>query len=227
MTEGLPDDWITRSVKARDGFFTTFLVSSYSPRLVRWCAAAGIKPNSVSVASMILGFLAAASFGVGERWALIAGAVLLQVSFTFDCVDGQLARATDTTTRWGAWLDASFDRLKEMLVYFGLAWGWTRTVGGDEVWTFAIVALALLATKHAVLSSYDAVQPGSVPAHAQHVGALGWLRRVIPLPIGERFAVISVTAAVADARVTFWVLMVWGSIALAWTVSGRLVRSLA
>ena len=36
------------------------------------------------------------AFATGERWGLVAGAVLLQIAFTIDCVDGQLARYTRT-----------------------------------------------------------------------------------------------------------------------------------
>ena len=46
------------------------------------------------------------------------------------------------------------------------------------------------------------------------------------LPIGERFALISLTAAFFDARVTFVALLAWGGLALAWTTYGRLSRSL-
>ena len=39
-------------------------------------------------------------------------------------------------------------------------------------------------------------------------------RRSLAFPIGERFAVISITAALFDARVTFIVLLAWGGFAL-------------
>ena len=67
--------------------------------------------------------LAAAAFATGERAGLVAGAVLLQVAFTLDCVDGQLARYTRTFTKLGAWLDSIFDRGKEYVVFAGLAIG--------------------------------------------------------------------------------------------------------
>ena len=63
-----------------------------------------------------IGFLAAAAFATGERWGLVAGAILLQAAFTTDCVDGQLARYTRTFSKLGAWLDSIFDRTKEYVV---------------------------------------------------------------------------------------------------------------
>jgi hypothetical protein len=93
------------AVKSTDGFFTTFFVSPYSKYIARWAARRGLTPNQVTTVSMLLGVLAAAAFATGERWGLIAGAVLLQVSFTTDCVDGQLARYTRQFSKLGAWLD--------------------------------------------------------------------------------------------------------------------------
>jgi phosphatidylglycerophosphate synthase len=52
-----------------------------------------------------------------------------------------------------------------------------------------------------------------------------WVKKAIAFPIGERFAAISVTAALFDARVTFIVLLAWGGFAAAYTVAGRLLRS--
>src|SRR4051812_48702322 len=95
------DARLRAAVKANDGFFTTFFVSSYSPHVVRWAARAGLTPNQVTVFSMFLGVLAAAGFATGERFGLIAGAVLLQAAFLFDCVDGQLARYTQRFSALG------------------------------------------------------------------------------------------------------------------------------
>jgi hypothetical protein len=54
-----------------------------------------------------------------------------------------------------------------------------------------------------------------------------WLRRIVVLPIGERFALISLTAAVATPRVTFVALLGWGAFATLYTGLGRVLRSLA
>ena len=54
-----------------------------------------------------------------------------------------------------------------------------------------------------------------------------WARKMIVFPIGERFAAIAITAAFFDPRVTFLTLIVWGGIAATYTLTGRLLRSLA
>jgi hypothetical protein len=229
---------LASAVKASDGFFTTFFVSPYSKYIARWAARRGWTPNFVTSLSMLVGVLAACAFATGERWGLVLGAVLLQAAFTLDCVDGQLARYTRTFTSLGAWLDSILDRGKEYVVYAGLAIG-----AGQDVWLLAAAALALQTTRHAGDFAFNQARDEAlkarlaVPQHkrdrddpllAAHepAGPRQWARKVFVLPIGERFALISLTAALFDAQVTFLALLVWGGLALAYTSAGRLERSL-
>ncbi len=259
------------AVKSTDGFFTTFFVSSYSRFVARAAARIGLTPNQITVLSMCLGVLAAAGFAYGHRWSLIAGAVLLQVAFMFDCVDGQLARYTRTFSRFGAWLDSVFDRGKEYLVYAGLAIGSVRGFGVNA-WPLAAAALSLQTVRHMLEFSYWDVhykalasapqppldQPGDrpgpppeqdtalvrAPAAIHNEGgtaarALGisrlldkppgvhWLKKMIVFPIGERFAAISLTAALFTPRTTFIVLLVWGGIGGIYSLSAHLMHTVA
>ncbi len=52
-----------------------------------------------------------------------------------------------------------------------------------------------------------------------------WLKRMIAFPIGERFAVISLTAALWSPRTTFVALLTWGAIAFVYMHGGRVLRS--
>ena len=255
------------AVKSADGFFTTFFVSPYSRYIARWAARRGLTPNQVTLASLVIGVLAAAAFAVGERWGLVAGAVLLQAAFTTDCVDGQLARYTRQFSRFGAWLDSILDRAKEYLVFAGLAIGAARA--GDPVWLLACSALVLQTVRHTSDASHAFMQREGTGAVRQppleqpldHAGAalearrtaaspppprrgsfaarvlsswarlddvrvVRWLKRMAAFPIGERFAVISITAALFTPRVTFIALLAWGGFAIAYTQSGRVLRAI-
>jgi phosphatidylglycerophosphate synthase len=242
------------AVKASDGFFTTFFVSPYSRHVARWAARRGLTPNQVTTASMLLGVLAAAGFATGERWGLVAGAALLQLAFAADCVDGQLARYTRRFSAFGGWLDSMFDRGKEYVVFGGLAIGASRT--GDPVWLLACCALTLQTVRHMADFAYGAVEhraalsapqpPLAEPSDGMAAGGTGaagralgrwqalnrtaallWLKKMIAFPIGERFAVVSITAALLDARATFVALLAWGGVAAAYSLSGRVLRSVA
>jgi hypothetical protein len=287
------------AVKGSDGFFTTFFVSTWSRYVARWAARAGITPNQVTVFALCVGLLAATAFATGERAGYIAGAVLLYLSFVFDCVDGQLARYTRRFSKFGAWLDSVFDRAKEYAAFAGLGIG----AANPEVWVLAAATLTLQTLRHSFDFSYGATDreaiaetphpplaqspdeaaartrlkvrgtldaklgalrsrprpegedeemepeengddpretppPGSPRplarrilgfwrAFDRRVPGVVWIKKMAAFPIGERFAVICLTAALATPRTTFIVLLAWGGFALLYTSTGRTLRTIA
>ncbi|MFH8766387.1 DUF5941 domain-containing protein [Streptomyces althioticus] len=219
------------AVKARDGFFTTFCVSPYSRHLARWCARRGLTPNQVTTASLLTALIAAGCAATGTRAGFVAAAVLLLGSFVLDCADGQLARYSLQYSTLGAWLDATFDRAKEYAFYAGLALGAART--GDDVWALALGAIILQSCRHVVDFSFAEAGAGasggpaaSLSGRLDRVGWTVWVRRMIVLPIGERWALIAVLTAATTPRVTFWVLLAGCAFAAAYTTAGRVLRSL-
>lgn len=236
------------AVKSRDGFFTTFLISPYSRYLARWCARRGLTPNQVTTASLATAVLAAGCAATGTRGGFVAAGVLLLLSFVLDCTDGQLARYSLQYSTLGAWLDATFDRAKEYAFYAGLALG-AANADGDDVWALALGAMVLQTCRHVVDFAFNESIAGTAAAaggtaHARRgtggdnspafalserldrLGWTVWLRRMIVLPIGERWALIAVLTAVTSPRVVFVVLLVGMGLAGSYTTAGRVLRSL-
>ncbi|MDG5802471.1 DUF5941 domain-containing protein [Streptomyces ossamyceticus] len=221
------------AVKSRDGFFTTHFISPYSRYLARWCAHRGLTPNQVTTASLITALIAAGCAATGTRGGFVAAGLLLIFSFVLDCTDGQLARYSLQYSTLGAWLDATFDRAKEYAYYAGLALGAAR--GGDDVWALALGAMVLQTCRHVVDFSFneanhDATANTSPTAalsdKLDSVGWTVWVRRMIVLPIGERWAMIAVLTAVTTPRITFYALLVGCAFAATYTTAGRVLRSL-
>ncbi|MFD6494617.1 DUF5941 domain-containing protein [Streptomyces sp. NPDC060188] len=221
------------AVKARDGFFTTYCISPYSRYIARWCARRGLTPNQVTTASLITALIAAGCAATGTRAGFVAAGLLLLFSFVLDCTDGQLARYSLQYSTLGAWLDATFDRAKEYAYYAGLALGAAR--GGDDVWALALGAMILQTCRHVVDFSFneanhDATANTSPTAalsdKLDSVGWTVWVRRMIVLPIGERWAMIAVLTAFTTPRITFYALLVGCAVAAAYTTAGRVLRSL-
>jgi phosphatidylglycerophosphate synthase len=67
----------------------------------------------------------------------------------------------------------------------------------------------------------------SLIGRLDRVPGILWAKRILVLPIGERFALISITAALGSPRLTFTALLVWGGIAALYAVPGRILRSVA
>ncbi|MEV7085050.1 DUF5941 domain-containing protein [Streptomyces sp. NPDC093085] len=57
------------------------------------------------------------------------------------------------------------------------------------------------------------------------VGWTVWVRRMIVLPIGERWAMIAVLTALTTPRTVFWALLIGCSFAACYTTAGRVLRS--
>lgn len=238
-----------------DGFYSTFVVRRLSKPLTRVALRLGLSPNAVTLGSFAIGLGAAGAFALGYRWALVLGAVLLQVSLVVDCVDGEVARATRRFSALGAWLDASTDRVKEYLAYAGLAIG-AAAVHGIDIWPLALVMVVLQTTRHMTDYDFSRVQrrrealvlPRSIRvADDGAVGGAGgwsvqgamelssrinrrnavrWAKRAIHLPIGERWLIISVVAAVLGAQWALGVLLAAGLLALGYVTAGRSLRTL-
>ena len=87
--------------------------------IVRALAAAGVTPNSISVAGVLGNAAGAALVASGS---LAAGGVVVILASALDMLDGGLARATGRATPFGGVLDSTLDRISESVVLFGIAW---------------------------------------------------------------------------------------------------------
>jgi CDP-diacylglycerol--glycerol-3-phosphate 3-phosphatidyltransferase len=84
---------------------------------------AGLTPNMLT----LIGFAIASLGGVlaALEWWLLAG-VVATIGAGFDMFDGAVARATGTVSKLGAFMDSTFDRWGEGVVYVGIIIGSTQ-----------------------------------------------------------------------------------------------------
>jgi CDP-diacylglycerol--glycerol-3-phosphate 3-phosphatidyltransferase len=78
----------------------------------------GLTPNALTVIGFGISVVAAVA-AAQQSW-LLAG-LLVIFGGIFDLFDGALARATNTVSRLGAFLDSVFDRAGEGVLYLGIA----------------------------------------------------------------------------------------------------------
>ena len=229
---------LRRVVESDDDLFTTVFVSSYSRYLARWFAHRGLAPNVVRLLSAVMAAVAALTAASGSRAGYVTAAVAMYVSFVLSRTEGQLARYSLKFSPTGSWLDATLDRAKEYAVYAGLAFGAAHN--GDDVWLFAALAMALQTVRHHLDFAFEEGARGQAADGGEQAGAgagagertggnrVGfWVRNVLDLPTGERWALIAVLTALATPRTTFIALLTWGLVAGAYTTFDRVRRSLA
>jgi phosphatidylglycerophosphate synthase len=80
----------------------------------------GLTPNALTLIGFGIAIIAA-GLAVAHLW-LPAG-LLVVFGGVFDLFDGSLARATGKASTFGAFMDSTFDRWGEAIVYIGVIWG--------------------------------------------------------------------------------------------------------
>ena len=104
--------------------------------IVRWLALSRINPNVLTFMGLVVNTWAAFLFGAAnaenqKRMFFYAGLVIIFSGF-FDLVDGQVARATNRVTRFGAFFDSVVDRYSDASQFRGLLVFYAR--GGRFFW---------------------------------------------------------------------------------------------
>ena len=80
----------------------------------------GLSPNALTVIGFLIACVAAVAAGA-QAW--IGAGLLVVFGGVFDLFDGALARATNQVSKLGAFMDSTFDRWGEGVVYIGILWG--------------------------------------------------------------------------------------------------------
>ena len=114
--------------------------------LGRSLAQAGVSPDMVTVAGTVGATVSALVFY--PRGAFFVGTLFIWGFVMFDMVDGAVARAGGSSSRFGAVLDSSCDRIADAAVFATLAWWFARH---DQP---ALLAAALLCLVLGSLTSY-------------------------------------------------------------------------
>ena len=124
-------------LKGRDAWWTCFAIDPLAGPLVRWSAPrAWVTPNRLTVASALVAVAAAAAFAADL---LVVGAIVYQLSFLLDCMDGKLAKLRGQSNPWGGFYDVAADTIRFVACYVALA---TVVLPSQpEAWELALVAL--------------------------------------------------------------------------------------
>jgi CDP-diacylglycerol---glycerol-3-phosphate 3-phosphatidyltransferase len=143
--------------------------------VARRMAAAGLTANHLTLigfAICIVGALLAAI-----EWWLLAG-IIATAGSAFDMFDGAVARVTGTTSKLGAFLDSTFDRWGEAIVYLGIVIGCSRAGFDTGVW------LATAAMGAAFMVSYARARAESLGfAPGKGMAAVGLAPREVRVVI--------------------------------------------
>jgi len=141
---------------------------------VRLLARTPITPTAITWFGFLLAVGAAVL--IIKEHLLVAGFVMLIAGF-FDMLDGALARRTNQTTRFGAVLDSTLDRLSEAVLLLGIL---VHYAGEQSLTGILLVSVALIGS---LLVSYIRARAEALGFECQ-VGLFTRTERVIVLVLG-------------------------------------------
>lgn len=145
-----------------------------------------LTPDALTWLGLITNIAAAVAIAYDH---LIVGGVLVLISGLFDILDGALARFTNNTTRFGALLDSTFDRLAEAALFIGLL---VLYVGKGDI---ILITLLFLAMVGSFLTSYVRARAEGLGLECQS-GLFTRVERVIILVLGLLFNQIPIAVAI-------------------------------
>ena len=139
--------------------------------LVRLLSALQVRPDTLTILGWTLSVCAAVLFGLG--YARVAGLVML-LGGLFDALDGDVARASNRMSAFGAFLDSTLDRLSEAAIFVGIIYFYAAAARPFEA------LLAGTAMTFSLLTSYARARAEGLDIECQ-VGLLERAGRVVIL----------------------------------------------
>lgn len=179
----------------RDGYFDRVLNRHLSRPLSRLLLPFAVTPNQITIAALVLSFVAAACIALPGIAGPVLGALLLQVTAVLDCVDGEIARAKVLETDWGEWLDITSDTLIHVATFLGIAVHAWPDLGHTTAW-----ALGALFTVGGLASFVVVTRAENTEDQWKDGG--GWRSRLLALLLAtlttRDLSVLVLVAAAAD-----------------------------
>jgi phosphatidylglycerophosphate synthase len=112
-------------------------------RLLPFLFRRPVNPNLLTATGTGISLLAGAAFAQGR---FVAGGLLMLAGGAFDLLDGMVAREHGLSSRFGAFLDSTLDRVADMAVLLGIAMHYAQSgqPGGVLLAGYALCASVLV-----------------------------------------------------------------------------------
>jgi phosphatidylglycerophosphate synthase len=142
--------WLLRSlIKDSEGFMSRHVERRVSLALTRRLAATRITPNVMTLVSVAVGLAGAPFFLSSRPLHQVVGGLLFLTHSVLDGCDGELARLKFLESPAGARLDFWGDNLVHVMVWSGMAIGWSLATGA--AWPLLVGAVAVAGTAASAL----------------------------------------------------------------------------
>jgi len=136
-----------------EGIVGTLLIRKISIRITKYIARTNLTPNQITFISFLIGIVGAYFISSGIWRDLIIGGILIQLSYVFDNVDGEIARLKGLGSAKGAFIDATLDRIKEGAIFVAISMAVYAQTHNYLAWVFGFVAFFSVVMTNTVIES--------------------------------------------------------------------------
>ena len=166
-------------MKLLPGWITKGYLRLIDP-VANWLVKRGVHPNTITVIGTFCTLVGGIIYGTGH---IRTGGWFLGLTALFDVLDGTVARRSNSSSTFGAFLDSTLDRLADGFVLGGLAvfYATSRLHG-----SVPLLIVALLGLIGAFLTSYTRARAEALGLDAK-VGLLQRPERVVLLSAPQAF----------------------------------------
>ena len=160
--------------------------------VANWFVKRGVHPNTITIVGTVCTAVGGIIYATGH---IRTGGFFLGITALFDVLDGTVARRSNKSSTFGAFLDSTLDRLADGFVLGGLAVFYATSPIHGSV---SLMVTALLGLVGAFLTSYTRARAESLGLDAK----VGLLQRP------ERVVLLSAPQALFGLVLNGWVLAI-------------------
>ena len=142
--------------------------------IINTCVALGIHPNVLTFVGVLINVYAAIELARGR---FVLAGVIMVVANIFDFIDGKVAQASGTISRFGGFWDSVIDRFSDLALFIGLIYLYSYQRRTDYV------MIAALALTFSIMTSYTRARAESIIAKCK-VGFMERPERIVLFMIG-------------------------------------------
>jgi phosphatidylglycerophosphate synthase len=167
---------LSRAVKPIDCWWTVIAIDPVAvrvlPGLLRFRR---ITPDFVTSVAFVVGVVAVGFFATGHHR---IGAVVYELRFFLDCLDGKIARVRQTSSPFGAAFDRLADSLTIPAAYAAIGWVLSSQGHLDARFAFAPALMsAMVSVAELSLDLTRRAAGASAPVLVTASGVIAWMRR--------------------------------------------------
>jgi CDP-diacylglycerol--glycerol-3-phosphate 3-phosphatidyltransferase len=170
--------------------------------VANWLVRRGVHPNTITIVGTLCTVAGGVIYATGH---IRTGGFFLGFTALFDVLDGTVARRSNKSSTFGAFLDSTLDRVADGALLSGLAVFYALNPRHHNIYLMAVCLLGLIG---AYMTSYIRARAEALGLDAK-VGMVQRPERVVLLSVPQAFFGLALNGLVLGAIIVFLSVTAW------------------